>query len=807
MKPNRRPFPVVLILFVGSGGAALIYEIVWFQLLELVIGSTAVSLAVLLGTFMGGMCLGSLLLPRLVSLRRHPLRVYALFELAIGAFGLLVLFAMPVVVRFYASLAGPGFGGILLRALVAAVCLLAPTTLMGATLPAVSRWLEATPEGVARMGFLYGSNTAGAVLGCLLAGFYLLRVHDMTAATFAAVALNLVVTGIALFLAARTLHRPAEKQAEDSRHGPKMKPWPVYLAIALSGCSALGAEVIWTRLLSLLLGATVYTFSIILTVFLAGLAAGSAAGAYTARRTASPLAALGYCQLFLGAAIAWTAFIITKSLPFWPVNPQLVTNPWFGFQLDLLRTIWAVLPPTLFWGASFPLALAAAAPGGKEPGRFVGHVYAANTVGAIVGSIGFSLVLVPWIGTRASQMILIALAFVAAAVALASALRPFFRPSKSALPEPGLRGVTIVAAGLVAALLFSIPKTPWELIAYGRDVPRKVGEATPLFVGEGTNSSVAVTQLAEGIRNFHVSGKVEASSDPQDMRLERMLGHIPALVHPAPKSVLVVGCGAGVTAGAFLVHPTVERVVICEIEPLIPKVVARYFGSENYDVVEDPRVRIVIDDARHYILTTDERFDIITSDPIHPWVKGSATLYTREYFEMCRRRLNPGGVITQWVPLYDSSEDVVRSEVATFFDVFPGGTIWSNDLMGMGYDVVLLGRDGPTRIDVDALDGRLRNSDHAVVALSLQEVNLGTAVALLSTYAGRDAELKPWLAKAERNRDRNLRLQFIAGLALNAGHSGITYEHMLSYRAFPEDLFIVTDPLRGELRKALGFSD
>jgi len=807
VKTARRSFSVVLALFLGSGAAALVYEIVWFQLLELVIGSTAVSLAVLLGTFMGGMCLGSLLLPRLVSLRRHPLRVYAAFEAAIAVFGLLVLFAMPVIVRFYASLAGPGVGGLLLRALVASACLLAPTTLMGATLPAVSRWLEATPDGVARMGFLYGANTVGAVLGCLLAGFYLLRVHDMTAATFAAAGLNLLVAGAALLLAGRSPHRPPEKETRDAETGAMPPTWPVYLAIALSGGSALGAEVVWTRLLSLLLGATVYTFSIILAVFLAGLAAGSAAGAYTARRTSSPLAALGYCQLFLGAAVAWTAFIITKSLPFWPVNPQLVSNPWFGFQLDLLRTAWAVLPPTLFWGASFPLALAAAAPRVKEPGRFVGRVYAANTLGAIAGAVGFSLGLIPRLGTRASQRLVIGLALAAAAIALGSALRPFFRPSRSALPELGLRGATLIAAGLVAALALSVPRTPWELIAYGRDVPRKRGQATPLYVGEGTNASVAVTEIGEGIRNFHVSGKVEASTDPQDMRLERMLGHIPALVHPAPRSVLVVGFGAGVTAGTFLVHPTVEKVVVCEIEPVIPEVVARFFGAENYDVVDDPRVRIVVDDARHYILTTAETFDVITSDPIHPWVKGSATLYTKEYFEMVRRRLNPGGVVSQWVPLYDSSEDVVRSEVATFFEVFPGGTIWSNDLMGSGYDVVLLGRDGPTRIDVDALDGRLRNSDHAVVALSLAEVHLGSAVALLSTYAGREAELKPWLAGAAINRDRNLRLQFIAGLALNAGHSGITYEHILSYRTFPEDLFAVTEPLREELRRALGFSD
>src|SRR5437667_11555694 len=236
------------------------------------------------------------------------------------------------------------------------------------------------------------------------------------------------------------------------------------------------------------------------------------------------------------------------------------------------------------------------------------------------------------------------------------------------------------------------------------------------------NSSVAVTLIDDGVRNFHVSGKIEASSEPQDMRLQRMLGHIPALVHPQPKSVLVVGCGAGVTAGSFLVHPSVERIVICEIEPLIPRVVAEHFAAENYGVVKDPKVEVVYDDARHFILTTREKFDVITSDPINPWVKGAATLYTREYFELCKSPLNVGGVITQWVPLYESNAAAVKSELATFFDVFPDGTVWSNDVEGRGYDVVLLAGVEPLAIDVEQLQARLGRRDEWRVAESLYQV-------------------------------------------------------------------------------------
>jgi spermidine synthase len=368
----RRFLPVLLVLFVGSGCAALIYEVVWLQLLQLVIGSTAVSLGVLLGTFMGGMCLGSLLLPRLVSGQRHPLRVYALLELGIGAFGLVVLFGMPYVELVYARFAGHGPPGILLRGAVAAVCLLPPTLLMGATLPAISRWVDTSPEGVSWLGFFYGGNIAGAVFGCLLAGFYLLRVYDMATATYVAFALNVTVAAIALALAASPARYDVQVDpATKRRAGRAAGTWAVYLAIALSGMSALGAEVVWTRLLSLLLGGTVYTFSLILAVFLIGLGIGSSLGALLARRPASARVALGTCQWLLTAAIAWTAVMISESLPYWPIFPGLSPSPWYTLQLDLVRCLWAVLPPACLWGASFPLALAAVASRGQDPGRLV----------------------------------------------------------------------------------------------------------------------------------------------------------------------------------------------------------------------------------------------------------------------------------------------------------------------------------------------------------------------------------------------------------------------------------------------------
>lgn len=804
-----RVFPILLLLFACSGCAALIYEIVWLQLLQLVIGSTGVSMAVLLGTYMGGMCLGSLALPRLISARRHPFRVYAALELGIGLIGIAVLIVMPVIVRVYTANAGHGFGGILLRGLVSALCLLPPTVLMGATLPALARWIETTPQGVSWMGFLYGGNTAGAVLGCLLAGFYLLRIHDLTKATLVAAAINVIVALISVLLAKRTAPRPrAEVEKTESAGTPGA--WPIYLTIALSGLSALGAEVVWTRLLSLMMGATVYTFSIILAVFLAGLGIGSGAGSALARKARTPRIALGICQLLLALGIAWTAFTIARSLPFWPINPALAKTPWLGFQMDLVRCLWAILPAAILWGASFPLALAAAAKPGQDGGRLVGRVYAANTIGAIIGSLSFSLVLIPAIGTHQSQRVLIGLAAGAALLALAPIVNKTAARSISGntRPDSGIRiGGLAALSGVVVMgvfLVMSSPAVPWELIAFGRYLPTRTEKSSLLYFGEGMNSSVAVTELEGGIRNFHVSGRVEASSSAQDMRMERMLGHIPALIHGRPKSVLVVGCGAGITSGTFVLYPSVEKIVICEIEPLIPKVVARYFGQENYDVLDDPRVRVVYDDARHFVLTSKDKFDLITSDPIHPWIKGSASLYTKEYYEMVKRHLNPGGVIAQWVPLYESTVDTVKSEMATFFEIFPRGTIWSNDFNGQGYDVVLLGRDEETPIDLDALQSRLDRPDHQAVYLSIKELGLGTAAAVLSTYAGRAADLTGWLKGAEINRDRNLRLQYLAGMGLNSYQSGVIFDQIVSLRRFPNDLILGTEQSLAVLWKLMG---
>ncbi len=786
---------LLLVLFAGSGCAALIYEVVWYQLLQLAIGSTSVSLGILLATYMGGLCIGSVWLPRSRWARAHPLRVYAALETGIALFGLLVLFILPLVNRAYLAGVTTGLPGMLLRGLLAAACMLIPTILMGASLPAIVGWVEA--QHTTWWGLLYAANTVGAVAGCLIAGFYLLRVYDTSVATYAAVAINLLVAGVSLMVAARKTPeaRTPDKSEPDA---PTSNRWPIYFTIALSGACALGAEVVWTRVIGYLFGVTVYAFAIILAVFLIGLAIGSGIGSLAPGQM-NPRAALGWAQVLVTAGIAWTSYMITDSLPFWPIDVMRYQSPWHTFQLDFVRAMWAILPPTLMWGASFPLACAAAASGSKhyDSGRIVGSVYAANTLGAIAGALVVSLWLVPWIGTQGTQRALL----VASALSGLFVLWPPW--NRRAWKQAAALGTAMVVAGLLA---WTIHPVPGKLIAYGRQLPRFADASKIIYTVEGRNSSVAIGQWPDGSIEIDVNGHIEATTLNFDMKLQRMVGHLPGLLHPDPKTILGIGFGAGVSAGTFTRYPGIEHITICEIEPVIPPTSTRYFAQQNYEVYNSPKTHVVFDDARHYLMTTNDKFDIIASDPLDVFAKGTAALYTKEYFESVKRHLNPGGYFTLYVPLYETDMATIKSELATFYDAFPNGTIWANTRDGRGYDMVFLGQVEPLSVNVDQLLARAARPDYAPVIASLREIDVSTVEALLSTYAGNHADLEEWLKDAVINRDKDLKLQYMAGWGINSNLQDDIYRELMSRRARPSGLFTGSAPAVQSLMNAINYA-
>ena len=783
----------IRLMFLASGCAALTYEVVWFHLMRLVIGASSLSVGIVLASFMGGMFLGSLLFARYVPRGKHPLKVYAAIEIGIGVFGLLMPLLLPAIRYFYVGLVGYGALGIALRAVVAAVLLLPPTALMGATLPAIARRYSGGRRGTSALAWLYAANTIGAVLGALLSAFYLLAVWDVWIATFTAVLLNFAVAAYARHLS-RTAPATVDVPGRGAAPAPPRRtidPRIVYLGTALSGLTALGGQVVWTRLLTLLFGATVFAFAIILAVFLAGLGLGSAIAAGMLRRGLNPLRGLAWSQLLLVPTLLVAAFLIARVLPW--ASPGATTPVQALHGLHVIRAIVVILPSAVLWGMSFPLALAAVNQAGGDPGRSSGLVYASNTVGAILGALLVSFWAIPAYGTKWAEQLLVVLAGASAAILFygAARSRSDAERANADIPAPWA-----LAAGLMAAAL--LPGLSKVFLAHGRYIwwvdPR---DQYP-YVSEGASSTVAVHVGTDGYKNFHVSGRVEATNNPADLRTERLIGHLTGLTHPSPKSVLVVGLGGGVSAGALTLYPEVKRIVICEIEPRVVGA-AQQFSKENFSVLSDPRVEIVFDDARHFLATTREKFDVITSDPIHPWVRGNSILFSREYYEIVKARLNPGGIATQWVPLYETSELAIRIQMRTFIDAFPNGTVWNTAITGRGYDVVLVGGSEPLRLDLDVIDKRMLESTR--LYQSLREVKISNAVDLLATYGTSGPDMKKWLDGVPVNRDFSLKLEYISGLALNAGEADPIYQHMVAGRSVPP--FTGQDAALGELRRRL----
>ena len=802
--PRWSTHELLHLAFAASGCAALIYEIVWFHLLRLVIGASALSVGIVLAGFMGGMFLGSLLFARLVPPERNSLRVYAFLEIGIGIFGLLMPLVLPAVRFIYVGLVGYGSLGIVLRAAIAAALLLPPTALMGATLPAVARRYSHGRRGMSGIASLYAANTTGAVIGCLLCGFYLLAVWDVWVATVTAAVLNFAVGWFALRLGrgAREDVRPAAVHSTALAARPAAKGLAVYVAVAFSGLTALGAQVVWTRLLTLLFGATVYAFAIILAVFLAGLGIGSAAAAYLLRRGQDAWRGLAFSQLALVPAALLAAYLLADVLPYGSPPASTPISALHG--LHVLRAIAVILPAAVLWGTSFPFALAAAAGRGEDTGRSSGRVYAANTLGAIIGALGVSFWAIPTFGTRwAEQSLVIASALSAATLFYVLGRAPEVPRTLGGLasirrswtPSPAWA----LAGGALAAAV--LPGPSIAFLAHGRYLwwvnPR---DQYP-YVAEGAASTVAVHVGPDGYRNFHVSGRVESTNNPSDLRLERMLGHLSALAHPRPESVLVVGLGAGITAGALAQHPEVKHITICEIEPRVVGA-ASLFAVENYGVLKDGKVKIVFDDARHFLATTREKFDIITSDPIHPWVRGNSVLFSREYYAVVRSKLKPGGIATQWVPLYETSEEAIQIQMKTFMDAFPDGTVWNSASNGKGYDVVLLGRNQPLHVDLLEIQSRIDRTP--AIGESLREVKMASAMDLLATYGASAHDMTAWYATTPLNRDFSLKLEYISGMALNANEADAIYAHMVARRTYPADAFVAPPGLEAELRRRIG---
>jgi spermidine synthase len=753
---RRGPF---LVLFAVSGAAALIYEVVWTRLLTLHLGHGLAAASAVLAAFMGGLAAGAGAAGRIAG-RFAPaqaLRVYAGLELVIAVLAMLMPLFLTGLRPLLASAYADGSGGAefaLLRLATSVLLLTVPAACMGATFPIASRWMVRGASTAAEdAGALYAANTLGAAAGAIVAGFFLIPALGLSGSTFIGIALNVIAAAGALAIsrsASPTATANVTATAKDvalRTSAAVSNPWLAAAALGASGFASLTLQVIWTRLLAQILGPTTYAFSIVVAIFILGIAGGAAIASRLVSKI-SPAVGLA-CTMVMSAGLALAAAASVD----WALLAiaEVVTQPDIQFAGVLQRQVLLVtamlLPMTLAFGAAFPFAVALGTGREESVTENIGLIYAVNTIGAILGSLLAGFLLVPRVGLHDSIRLVAAIGVVAAVAVLIFAARTRGRV------------VGFVLAGVVAVAIAVVPQWNRSLLSSGayKYAPAVRGASleTALTAGElvsyreGSTGTVAVRRLA-GTISMAIDGKVDASN-AGDMLTQRLLAHVPLLLHPNPKNAAVLGLGSGVTLGSALRHPLASATVI-EISQEVVEA-SRYFETENYNALRDPRTRVIVGDGRTHLMLGGQTFDMIVSEPSNPWMAGIASLFTREFFESARSRLNPGGVLCQWAHTYDISSDDLKSIVATFLSVFPNGTLW---LIGDA-DVLLVGSPDP-------LDSRIVGIAAAMlrpgVAADLATVGVTGPFAVVSMFVAQGEALKAWAGGAPLQTDDRSRLEF-----------------------------------------------
>jgi spermidine synthase len=518
-------------------------------------------------------------------------------------------------------------------------------------------------------------------------------------------------------------------------------------ALGVTGFASLTLQVVWTRLLASILGPTTYAFSAVVAIFILGIAGGAAVGARLSRNLRQPAQALAMCVMLAGGLALAAATAVDATLL---SVARLVATPGVTFGDVLLRE-WmlaaaVLLPMSLAFGAAFPLALAVAARGEDTVVSDLGYVYAVNTLGAITGALLAGFVLIPWLGLHDT------IRAVGGLTALAGG-------TVAILARAGSPILSLVLAAAVAAVAWLVPSWDARLLSSGAykyaaalrgpDLQTALTAGELRYYKEGATATVAVRRLA-GTTSLSIDGKVDAS-DAADMLTQRMLAHVPLLLHPAPKSAAILGLGSGVTLGSALTHG-LERATVLEISPEVVEA-SRFFDDDNHRALADPRTRLIVGDGRTHLLLADEQYDVIVSEPSNPWMAGIASLFTREFFEVAKSRLAPGGVLCQWAHTYDISDPDLRSIVATFMSVFPNGTMW---LVGEA-DVLLVGGNDPLTPRITAVASAWRRPG---VAEDLATVGAMDPLAVLSFFVAEGKALAAWAGDAPIQTDNRARLEF-----------------------------------------------
>jgi spermidine synthase len=802
---NRRPSPLLLVLFLISGGCGLIYEVVWTRLFTVIIGNTVFSVSAILTVFMAGLALGSRLAGRLLDQKPIPLaRTYAVLEAGIGIYNLLLPFFLRAADPLFGSLYSSAYQSFLIlglaRLVISFALLIVPAALMGATLPVLIRlYVENIASVGTQVGRVYAMNTLGAALGAAAAGFLLVPYLGVTFALYSAAMLNLGIAVVAWRTGGGHETRSIVQQTGDVTPGPRI----LLVAMFLSGTAALMNEVAWTRVLGLVVGPTTYAFTLMLCAMITGLALGAAIGSRVTRRYEVRPGTFAWIEVGVGFA-SLAVVPAFAQLPVW--IGSLVKRYAASFAaiqiLDLFLFFGLLLVPTMLLGMTFPVASKLYAKSDSLLGSEVSAIYAFNTIGGIFGSLAAGFILIPEIG---SQKTLMAAAVLSAATGVLVTLGTRAKAhdciaDEDGSPILGKHGSPNVVAGfsprssrhwlpavcaliLIPAILF-VPTWDPELMASGAykyapyyptnaDLETMLTSGDLLYFKEGATTTVS-TKKDRGKVSLAIDGKVDAT-DAGDMVTQKLLAHIPLLVSKPARNVAIIGLGSGVTAGAALQHP-IEKLDVVEISPEVVEA-SKFFAHVNHNALGDPRTELIVGDGRNHLRYANRQYDVVISEPSNPWMSGMASLFTREFFREARLRLAPGGIHCQWFHGYNMSTDDVRTVIATFRAEFPHVTLWTLN----EYDFLLLGSTSPL-----VIDERMAQHNFERVAADLQEVRIQDLYSITSLLFLRDDELDQFAEGAALNTDDHPVLEFRAPRFIHANTSDENFAALSRARRNPE---------------------
>lgn len=801
-------FVLLSLIFVVSGASALIYEVVWTRQLTTVFGATIYAVSTVLTAFMGGLALGSWLIGKRADLMRRPLFVFGVLELAIAASALLFPYALRLFEPLVGLVYAPG-GEVrfylfsLMRFVIAGLLLAVPTTLMGATLPVMSRALARDFRNLGRVvGGLYALNTLGAVIGVFVSGFVLLELLGVWRTTVVAAAgdaaVGLIAIAISRTLKPMPVHPAQETPAKVELPVPGT---PVYtrrtinavlVGYFLVGFAALGYQVAWTRALIFsfdTLKATTYTFAGMLTIFLLGLAIGSALMHRVVDRLRNPLWVFSLLQLLLGASGALTVLLIPADPPEFLVLPEFAASDpgtllyWNAVGNVLIKTALAIGVPTLLMGAMFPVAARLVSMSVDRVGRDIGRVYAVNTGGAILGSFAGGFIFAPLLGLTVSILVLSAILVLFAA---------FLVGMNTELAQ-GRRAVfagAVAVAGLLLVGRVGIAATDlrYQMLALGE---------RSVFYEEGPLATVSVIEDSKGWRTIYVDNVGVAGTDPVLQTDQKTLAHVPMLLLGGEaENILTVGFGSGGASYSYTLYPEVQNIHAIEITTTVPKA-APHLTAANHGIVYprhivreareqlppggriagsrhpieaytheaapglytfDPRYRIIIDDARAYLRFTDTLYDVIATDCTDLRYKTNANLYDLEYFRLCRDRITDDGMVVVWMPLAGLSDEAFRIVTRTFREVFPKMTVWYFANQPTHY-CLFIGQKGGVRIDYDAVQRGLGNTR---IQEDLEEIGLRNPAKVVASFVTDDRGLDAYIGDGPLNTEDFPIIEFLS---------------------------------------------